>query len=335
MNRGRDLLVGGVIIIGIAIAVFGTLWLKGVNWGRPSVEVQALLTDVAQLQPGNAVKYRGVKIGKVSAIEVEPSGQAVRVTFLLDRKIAFPKHPVVVVAPESLFGSWEAEIASRDRYPRFSFFKVTPADVQGGVPVLGGYALPELSRLTASAEEISDNLADLSARFDIAFSDSTAHDLAQAINNMQVISQEIRQLVVQQSAIAKHVMSKADTALTEIEGASRVARSSFERVNVLLSDAQLDSIVTNVRLASHSIAEVSATLQGSTGNLPETMARADSAFARLDRLTASIEAGRGTLGRLVVDTTLATRTADVLDQLNLLLKDVRANPRRYVRLSIF
>ncbi len=335
MNRGRDLLVGAVIIVGIAVAVFGTLWLKGVNWGQPSIEVQVLLSDVAQLQPGNPVKYRGVKIGKVSAIKVEPSGRAVRITLLLDHQITFPKDAVVVVAPESLFGSWEAEIASRGRYPRYAFFKVTPADRRGGVPVLGGYALPELSRLTASAEEISDNLADLTSRFDIAFSEKTAQDLAQAINNMQVISQEIRQLVVQQSAIAKHVMSKADTALTEIEGASRVARRSFDRVNVLLSDAQIDSIVTNVRLASKSIAELSANLQTSSGDLPTTMARADSAFARLDRLTAGIEAGRGTLGRLVTDTTLAVRTDAVLKQLNLLLQDVRANPRRYVRLSIF
>ncbi len=335
MNRGRDLLVGGVIIVGIAVAVFGTLWLKGINWGRPSVEVQALLTDVAQLQPGNPVTYRGVKIGKVDGIAVEPSGRAVRVTLLLERPITFPKDAVVVVAPESLFGSWEAEIASRERYPRFSFFKVTPADQQGSVPILGGYALPELSRLTASAEEISDNLADLSSRFDIAFSEETAHDLAEAISNIQVISKEIRELVVQQSAIARHVMSKADTALGDIEDASRVARSSFERVNVLLSDAQIDSIVTNVRLASKSIQELSANLETSTGSLPSTMARADSAFARLDRLTAGIEAGHGSLGRLVADSTLAVRTEDVLKQLNLLLEDVRANPRRYVRLSIF
>ncbi len=335
MNRGRELLVGSVILLGIAVAVFGSLWLKSANWGKPSIEVQALMRDVAQLAPGNNVKYRGVTIGKVSDIEVEPSGRAVRVTLLLDHEVVFPDSAVVVVAPESLFGSWEAEIASRDRYPRFSFFQVTPQDRHGDVPVLGGYALPELSRLTASAEEISDNLADLTSRFDIAFSEETAHNLASAINNMQVISDQIRDLVTQQSLIAGHVMANADSALTQIEGASRTAQHAFERVDVLLSDSEVDSIVTNVRLATESVQELAANLSGSTGNLGQTMARADSAFARLDRLTAGIESGRGSLGRLVTDSTLAVRAEDVLGQLNLLLEDLRANPRRYVRLSIF
>lgn len=335
MTRGREVLVGSVIILGIAVAVFGTLWLKGVNWGRPSFEIQALLSDVAELQVGNPVTYRGVKIGKVSEIEVEPTGRAVRVTLLLSREVVLPKDAIVVVAPESMFGSWEAEIASRDRYPRVTFFKVTPADRRKGITVLGGYAMPELSRLTASAEEISNNLADLSSRFDVAFSEQTAHDLAQAIGNMQVISREIRELVVTESDLATHVMSKADTALGDIEGASRAARQSFDRVNVLLADSQIDSIVKNVRIASKNVAALSKNLETSTGGLPLTIARADSAFARLDRLTAQVEAGKGSLGRFVTDSTFAVRTEEAVKQLNLLLKDVREHPRRYVRLSIF
>ena len=335
MNRGRELLVGSVILIGIAVAVFGTLWLKSANWGKPSIEVQALLRDVAQLRPGNNVKYRGVTIGKVSAIDVEPSGRAVRITLLLDHEIVFPEDAVVVVAPESLFGSWEAEIASKERYPRFTFYQVSSEDRSGDVPVLGGYALPELSRLTASAEEISDNLAELTSRFDIAFSEQTAHNLADAIANMQAISNQIRDLVNQQSLIAGHLMTSADSTLAQIEGASRTARHAFARVDELLSDAEVDSIVTNVRLATRSVQELAANLSGSTQDIGQTMARADSAFARIDRLTARLENGQGSLGRLVTDSTFAVRAESVLGQLNLLLEDVRENPRRYVRLSIF
>jgi len=335
MNRGRELLVGSVILIGIAVAVFGTLWLKSANWGKPSIEVQALLRDVAQLRPGNNVKYRGVTIGKVSAIDVEPSGRAVRITLLLDHEIVFPENAVVVVAPESLFGSWEAEIASKERYPRFTFYEVSSQDREGDVPVLGGYALPELSRLTASAEEISDNLADLTSRFDIAFSEQTAHDLANAIANMQAISNQIRDLVNQQSLIAGHLMTNADSTLAQIQAASRTARHAFTRVDELLSDAEVDSIVTNVRLATASVQELAANLSGSTQNIGQTMARADSAFARIDRLTARVESGQGSIGRLVRDSTFAVRAQDVLGQLNLLLEDLREHPRRYVRLSIF
>jgi hypothetical protein len=52
-------------------------------------------------------------------------------------------------------------------------------------------------------------------------------------------------------------------------------------------------------------------------------------------MTAQIEAGEGALGRLMGDTLLIARTQDVLGQLAELLGDLRENPQRYVRLSIF
>ena len=335
MNRGREVLVGAVILMSIAVGVTGTLYLQGTNWGRPSIEVHVLLRDVAQLSEGNGVKFRGVQIGQVSAIEVEPSGDAVRVSLLLDHEITFGDDMAVLLAPESFFGDWQAEIVSRQRFPGFAFYEVPPGTQSDGVPVLGGYALPELSRLTASAEQISDNVATLSERFEVAFNEETAASLAQAIDNMEAISQEIRELVAQQSEIAISVTSRADTALAEIEEASRAARRSFERIDQVVTDAQIDSIVANVNLAMASLEEVTGNLTGSSTDLAATLMRADSAFTRIDRIAARMEAGEGALGRLLVDSTLAVRAEDVLSQLDLLLRDLRENPRRYVRLSIF
>ena len=205
----------------------------------------------------------------------------------------------MLLAPESFFGAWQAEIVTEGQYPAFAFYDITGASpTESGVPLLGGYALPELSRLTASAEEISANLAELSGRLEIAFNDETAKNLSQAITDIAAISQQVRDLVTTQSAIATDLTASADSALTEIEAASRAARRTFDRMEGLLTDAQMDSIVTNVRLASASIQKLSADLSSSSGGIASTMTRADSAFARIDRLTASIEAGQGTLGRL-------------------------------------
>ena len=114
-----------------------------------------------------------------------------------------------------------------------------------------------------------------------------------------------------------------------------VARRSFERIEAILTDAQIDSIVANIRSASSGIDAIATDMSAATGGMAGTFERADSAFARMDRITAMIESGEGAIGRLLVDSTLAVRAEDVLGQLALLLEDVRANPRRYVRLSIF
>ena len=330
MSSGRELLVGLLIIVSGLTAVVGTLWLKGTNFGRPQTEVDVLLRGVGQLNQGNSVKYLGVRIGRVEDITVD--GVAVRVSLLLDQDMVMPADPAVVLGPESLFGDWQAEIVSKVEFPRFPFYEIPVGENPN---TLGGYALPELSRLSASADLISENLADLTDRLGLAFNDSTAAALASAIANLDTISLEIRELVVQQSAMASSLTASADTALSEIEQASIVARRSFERIESILTDAQIDPIVENVRVASAGIQEIVTNLAESTGGIGATMERADSTFARLDRITANIESGQGSLGRLLFDSTFAIRAEDVLAQIDLLLQDLRENPRKYVRLSIF
>lgn len=334
MTRGKELLVGAVIILATAVAVLGTLWLQGTNFGRPLIPVQVLLESVAQLQEGNVVTYRGVRIGRVDAIAVEPGGSGVRVTLLLEQEVSLPLDAGVILGPESLFGDWQAEIVSRSSFPSFPFYDV-PLNTPEGVTVLGGYALPELSRLTASAEQIALNVAELTDRLELAFNQETADQLARAIGNIGAITEEVRLLVQQQGQVAASITASADSALVEIETAAEAARRSFERVDGIMSDAQLDSIVADLGSAADGMRVLTATLTAPDGRLSSTLAGADSVFGRLDRMTAQIEAGEGSLGRLFADTTLAVRASDVLLQLELLLEDFRENPHRYVRLSIF
>jgi phospholipid/cholesterol/gamma-HCH transport system substrate-binding protein len=334
VNRGKEILVGLVIIVSVAVAVIGTLWLTGTNFGRPTISVDVLLESAAQLSEGNAVTYRGVSIGLVSAIRVEPGGSGVRVTLLIDQDVDLPDDAGVVLGPESLMGSWEAEVVSRSAFPRFPFFDV-PADAPSDSLVLGGYALPGLSRLTASAEQISQNLADLTDRLELAFNQETAQNLSDAIENIEAITQEVRALVQQQAEVANRITANADSALAEVEGAARAARSGFRRLEGIVSDGQIDSIVTNIRVASAGIRRLTDELADSEDGLGVTIGRADSAFARIDRITARLEAGEGSVGRLLMDSTFAIRAEGVLARLDLLLEDIRENPRRYIRLSIF
>jgi phospholipid/cholesterol/gamma-HCH transport system substrate-binding protein len=333
MSQGKELGVGLVILIGITVAVLGTFWLQGTRFGALTT-VDVLTASVGQLQEGNVVTFRGVRIGQVDRIRVEPSTVAVRVTLLLDQDMTLPEDAGVVLGPESLFGDWQAEIASRSAFPDFPFFEVGPA-VSGEPPVLGGYALPELSRLTASAEQISQNLADLTDRMELAFNQETADNLSRAIGNIEAITQEVRLLVRQQGEAATGIASSADSALAEVGIAAQAARRSFEHMEGLTSGPRVDSILQDIEVASSGLRRITDQLADSTTGLAVTLAHADSAFMRLDRVAASLEAGEGSLGRLLVDTTFVVRAEGLLFQLDLLLRDVRENPRRYVRLSIF
>lgn len=332
MTGNKELLVGSVILVALAVGIVGSIWLQGTNFGRPTTPVDALFASVGQLSEGNPVTYRGVRIGQVALVRVDPGGQVVRVTLLLEESVELPDDAAVVLGPESLFGDWQAEIVSRADFSRFDFYEL-PDDVED--ETLGGYALPEITRLTASAEQISDNLADLTERMGLAFNEESAENLSTAIANIEAITQEVRTLVQQQSVVAENLTSNADSALAEIEAAATAARLSFERVDGVLADAQVDSLIIELHGAAAGVRRLAENLSNDTTGVNATLERADSAFARVDRIAQRLEAGDGSLGRLLTDTTFAVRAVNILETLDLLLQDIQENPRRYVRLSIF
>jgi phospholipid/cholesterol/gamma-HCH transport system substrate-binding protein len=329
MTRRREIMVGLVIILGIVVAVVGTLWLQDASFGRGTRQVEALFLEVGQLMNGNSVKLRGVTIGRVDDISVEPDGKAVRVIMSVREEVVLPDNPAALVAPESMFGDWQAEIVPREAYPQFEFLDSSPDGT------LGGYALPDISRLTAAADQISQNLGVLTDRVEEAFTQETAHNIAQAIDNIQDVSERLRELVEVQAGAFSDLATEVEAAAVELREAAHAGHMAFVTAEELLGAPTTDSLLLDARATAANLKDLTAELNTTAGEARGLITSADSTFTRLDRLTSQIEAGEGVFGRLMNDSVLIYRAEDVLIQLSVLLEDLRANPQRYVRISIF
>lgn len=329
MTRQREILVGMVIVAGVVVAILGTLWLQDASLGRGTREVEALFAEVGTLMNGNSVKLRGVSIGRVQRIAVEPGGEAVRVTMMIRETVTLPADPAVILAPESLFGDWQAEIVPRGAYPQFRFYEPQEPGV------MGGHALPDMSRLTAAADQISATLAVLTERVEQTFTEETAQNISLAIDNIQEVSERLRELVEVQAGAFSNLAGEVESAAVELGGAARTANVAFERVEELLGAPGTDTLLVDAQETVSNLRALTEDLSVTARDARGLVLHADSAFARLDRLASRIEAGEGALGHLMADQTLAIRAQDALHQLNALLEDLQKNPQRYVRISIF
>ena len=92
---------------GLAAGVVGTIWLQG-GWGRDMVQIRTASSSVGQLVAGAAVKFRGVSVGHVDAVNVAPNGEAVIVDMSVRPELVLPPNAAVLLAPESVFGDWQA-----------------------------------------------------------------------------------------------------------------------------------------------------------------------------------------------------------------------------------
>ena len=325
----NEVRVGLVIILGIALLIAGTLWLQGWQFGAEDRAVQAWVREVGQLKQGSAVKLRGVPIGTVTEVALGPRSAGVLVSMTVGEEVTLPQDPVVLLSPESLFGDWQAEIFPRSRFP-FYDYAIPP---EAGV--LPGYSLPDVSRLTAVADRIAENLAILTDRIDVAFTDETAMNIRDAIENITQVTGQLTSLVRGQEQTVQEVAAGLETTTATLSEAARTANRAFSQIEAAVSGGQLSAIVANVETMTAQIDSLGEALVAVTDELESTVVSADSSFESLNNIMTGLEQGEGTLGRLLQDTTLYSELVLTNSLVQDVLLDLQRNPRKYINLRVF
>jgi phospholipid/cholesterol/gamma-HCH transport system substrate-binding protein len=329
MTRRNEVVVGATILGALVLVVVGTLWLKGKKFGSGDVDVQARFREVGLLAPGNDVKMRGVPVGKVKSVELEPSSEAVAVVMTIKAGVHFPRDPVVLLSPSSMFGDWQAEIFPRSAFPQYDYLDSSDRRV------LPGYTLPDMSRLTSVADQIARNLAVLTDRFGIAFTEETAMNIREAIDNIQEVSAKLTSLVGAQQKTIDVVSGNLEQTSRSLGQAAGVAERAFAQIDTSVGHDELGGTIRDVRRSAARMDSISAELAASSRQLKATLGSADTAFHAVADVAASFQQGRGTLGQLVRDTTLYSQLVQTNLELQALIRDVKANPKKYIHVRVF
>jgi phospholipid/cholesterol/gamma-HCH transport system substrate-binding protein len=161
--------------------------------------------------------------------------------------------------------------------------------------------------------------------------------LTQLVENLTTPGREAlvgasRVLSAQNAAALRALLIDARSAVNKLGDAAHAPSQEAAQAMASLRDLlnQLGQVVggeaatqtvDNMRDATHNLAQVTATLEKTT--------------VSLDSILAKINAGRGSVGRMVNDTTLVTDLHGTMAALTDLLTDLKAHPGRYVHVSVF
>jgi phospholipid/cholesterol/gamma-HCH transport system substrate-binding protein len=148
----------------------------------------------------------------------------------------------------------------------------------------------------------------------------------QALNNAAQLlgpqtAVELRGVLTDARAAIAQLGNATETGSREAGQTLLKLRELLQRLDLLLGGGAAAQTLENVRDASRNLAQVTATLQKTS--------------TTLDSILGRINTGRGSLGRLVNDTTLVTDLHEASTALTTLLNDVRVNPKRYINVRIF
>jgi len=97
-------------------------------------------------------------------------------------------------------------------------------------------------------------------------------------------------------------------------------------MNLKNNNQKINNILTNFSELSDSLAKA---------RIPATIAQVNKAIVDIDIAVNKINNGKGTLGLLVNDDNLYKELEKAARDLNLLLEDIKANPKKYLKVSVF
>ena len=284
----------------------------------------------------NPVVLRGVQVGRVEQIRLG-DGDWVEAVLQIYPEVILTSSPAVIAASASLFGEWQASIVS------FPDPSITDPNVRrdlelaaaAGDDAWPGSTLPDIGQLTAQAGRIASDIGAFSQRIESAFNDEAVVHLQSSIEDFGEIANQINEFAAQQTEIFGEVSNNVRVTSGVISETSVMLQRIIARVDSSTDGGRLDSIVSNtaeftkdLQLAMNDFREFVGMVNANSASFERLVSGADSVVTRLYQ-------GDGTLARLVADSALYVETTRTIIELRLLLADIRENPRRFFKFTVF
>ena len=316
MNISKEVKTGIVVVIAIALTVYGVNFLRGSDLFKKDFTLYALYNKAEGVIEANPVMVNGFRVGQVNKLQlVQRNGEyKVLVSFLLYEKVSIPKGSHAKIISSDLLGSKAIEIAF--------------ADAKEFV-VDGDTLLPD----------IEDNLK-TSVDKRIAPLQKKAESLISSIDSVMQVVQQVLNANVRQNLVAsfesikntitylQHTAFNLDTLTTTQQSKIIHILDKVQSItsNIEKSNDKLTNIINNFSSISDSLAK---------SNIKSTIEHTNEALVQANDILFQINSGKGTVGKLVKNDSIFNNLNKASEDLDKLLKDLRINPERYVHISVF
>jgi phospholipid/cholesterol/gamma-HCH transport system substrate-binding protein len=305
--------VGAISIISVALLILGFNFLKGKKlWSKDTMLI-GRYSNVQGLQNSNPVMINGLQVGQVYKISTEKDMREIIVAMNITKDIYIPKNSIATIKSnplgtpsiEIVLGSATEHLKNKDSILTENSVGLFNEVLKKVDPVLF-----EVKKALSSVDSLVGNfnsMIDPNAKNNIA---ATLANLNKVTAAMVTSTASLNSLLnTQTGALAKSMNNVSD-----ITG------------NFASNNDKINSVVSNLDKTTTKFANL---------NIQNTLDNLDKAINEMKSLVENVNKSDGTLGKLLNDPTLYKNLASSGNKLNLLLDDVRMNPKRYINISLF
>jgi phospholipid/cholesterol/gamma-HCH transport system substrate-binding protein len=312
----KELKVGFAVLIFLAFALIGFYLIQNSSLFKKKSVVYAVFTKNEGLIEASPLLLNGYKIGEVDRLDLLRRDTAfqVLITFVLFEEVEIPKNSIARMISQDILGT--------------KVVSVEPGNssdlLKNGDTLATGFQVKFKDEVKGELQVIKNKIAGLAKGVD-----SIKANVNEVMNpnagktlseNFKTIKKSVSALKRGVKRIKPHI-GKNQANVTEI----------LNKINAISVN-----ITNNTKLLSDIIGNFS-NIQGTVAQsrIQDVMSNANTALQEANLAFTQFSKGNGSIGKINSDTSLYNKLNRAAQDLNLLMQDVRYNPERYPRFSIF
>ncbi len=296
MALKREYKAAGFAILAIVLFIWGFNFLKGKDLLKSYREFYAVFDNVDGIDNSTPVKMRGLVIGSIKDMHFRESDRKIILTLNIDKEYNVPKDSRIKISGNGILGSRNLELEPGISPETARSGDTLQSATSGGFSEMLGSAQEQLEALIVNTNNLILNL-------NRVFDTVNRANLKQSLNNLRIMSNDLTRLTRQTNALLAANRSRIDQTVANLQQSSGDIKQITERLN----KTDFELLVKNLSESS----------------------------AKLNAILENLQQGKGTAGKLMKDEALYRQLNQTLQNLDALLRDLKAHPKRYVHFSVF
>ncbi len=301
MKLTREIKTAILVISAILLFIWGYSFLKGRDLFNSYTTLYAEYDSVEGLAPSAAVTINGLVIGKIEQITINPSNGKLLVEMQIKTDFPISNTSLATIYEPGFIGGKQIAIE-----PDFS----------NKIEIKNGDTLKTNVRL-GMTESLSKKLVPLQDKIEKLL--VNADSLIAGINNV----------------LDKKTQDDLKKSLSELSKTMEQFHQASAGVNTLVTEnkTQISGMVSNFNKVSANFSKISDSIN--KADLGKTVKSLNTTLAKVNGIMTDLEAGNGSMGKLLKDDAFYNNLSKTSKELELLLQDVRLYPTRYINISLF
>jgi phospholipid/cholesterol/gamma-HCH transport system substrate-binding protein len=301
LNISKEIKSAIFVLTTIILFIFGFNYLKGTSLIDRQKTIYSVYDEVDGLLVGANVMINGLSIGNVTALVFLPNSTKIVVTLKVKDKINFSSNSTAIIYETGVLGG--LAIAIEPIFEKDIVVKsgdTLKSSIRPGLTELINRQIEPLQRKLESTLTSVDSIFSGAS---YVLNKDTQNDIKESLNVLT-------------------------SAIKAINNSSKIIEKTLTKKN-----SQINNSIDNIESISSNLANVSNDLNDF--DLANVLSNLEMSINGINLIVNNLNSDNSSLGNLINNDDVYDNLNSSIENLNLLITDIKTNPKKYIHFSIF